>query len=240
MPSLARNIANLDVRPDTFLFQDDFTQTNNTTNLYTATLTDSGTATVVDAAKGILPIVASDGTVADNDESYVQTKIENWLFADNKPMRCGAYIQFTEANTDDANIAFGLLNAPVANTLVDDGAGIRTSGSGVAIYKVDGGTVWKCITMMNGTQTVSTSTTTAGGSSYQLLEIEVIDHSSTEIEVVFLVDGKYLVDSTSGQRIVHRVTISSATEMAMFAGVKNGSANLETLNVDYWYCEAVR
>lgn len=239
MPTLFRS-AVLDLRPDTFIFQDDFTQTNNTTNLYTATLTDSGTATVVDGARGILPIVASDGTVADNDESYVQTKIENWLFADNKPMRCGAYVQFTEANTDDANIGFGLLNAPVANTLVDDGAGIRTTGSGVAIYKVDGGTVWKCVTMMNGTQTVSTSTTSAGGSAYQLLEIEVVDHSPTEIEVVFLVDGKYLVDSTSGQRIVHRVTISSATEMAMWAGVKNGGANLETLNVDYWYCEAAR
>lgn len=239
MPAIARG-CQLSLRPDTFVWLDDFNDTNNTTNRFTATLTDSGTATVVDGAKGILPIVASDGTVADNDESYVQSKLENWLFADNKPMRCGAYIQFTEANTDDANIAFGLLNAPVANTLVDDGAGIRVTGSGVAIYKVDGGTVWKCVTMMNGTQTVSTSTTTAGGSAYQLLEIEVVDHSSTEIEVVFLVDNKYLVDSTSGTRIVHRVTISSPTEMALFAGVKNGGANLETLNVDYWYCEAVR
>lgn len=240
MPALARNASYLNVRPDTFIFQDDFTQTNNTTNLYTATLTDSGTATVVDAAKGILPIVASDGTVADNDESYVQTKIENWLFADGKPMRCGAYIQFTEANTDDANIAFGLANAPIANMIVDDGAGLRTTGSSVAIYKVDGGTVWKCETTVNSVQTVSTSTTTAGGSAYQLLEIEVVDHSSTEIEVVFLVDNKYLVDSTSGQRIVHRVAFASATEMAMWAGVKNGGANLETLNVDYWYCEAAR
>lgn len=234
MSALARH-CRLFSQPDCFIVEDDFLTTLNTTNNFTATLTDSGTATVVDAAKGILPLVASDGTVADNDEAYVQTKIEGWLFADNKPICCGAYVQFTEANTDDANIFFGMANAPVANTLVDDGAGMRTSGSIIAIYKVDGGTVWKCNTTMNGTATNSTSTTTAGGSAYQLLEIEVVDFSSTEIEVSFKVDGKYLVDSTSGLRIVHRVTISSPTEMAMCAGVKNGGANLETLNIDYWY-----
>ncbi len=234
MSALART-CRLFSQPDCFIVEDDFIHTLNTTNDYVATLTDSGTATVVDAAKGILPIVASDGTVADNDEAYVQTKIEGWLFADNKPICCGAYVQFTEANTDDANIAFGMANAPVANTIVDDGAGIRTTGSSIAIYKVDGGTVWKCETTVNSVQTVSTSTTSAGGSSYQLLEIEVVDHNSTQIEVSFKVDGKYLVDSTSGLRIVHRVAFASATEMAMFAGVKNGGANLETLNVDYWY-----
>lgn len=134
-----------------------------------------------------------------------------------------------------------MANAPVADTLVDNGGGIRTTGSSVAIYKVDGGTVWKCETTMNSAQTVSTSTKSSSSSSYQLLEIEAIDHSETEIEVCFLVDNQYLVDSTSNLRIVHRVTIASATEMAMFAGIKNGAATtVEQLNVDYWYATCRR
>lgn len=88
MSSLVRS-NRLSLTPDVYVIESDFTETLNTTNLYVATLTDSGTATVVDAAKGILPIVPSDGTVADNDEAYVQTKIESWLLANKSRFAAG-------------------------------------------------------------------------------------------------------------------------------------------------------
>lgn len=222
-----------------YVVEDDFTGDQADT-VFIDTVTDSGSVTIGDAVAGIAALVPSDGTVADNDEAYFACPNEVFLFAAGKPMIARARLQFTEANTDDANVAFGFLSAVAANAIVDNGAGIRTSGSGAVIYKVDGGTVWKCVTMMNGTQTVSTSATTAGGASYQVLEVEAVDAEHSQITVTFKVDGAYLRDSTTGLAIRHTVTISSATEMQVFAGVKNGDTNLETLNVDYIAAAQVR
>src|SRR5215207_3884298 len=67
------------------------------------TATDSGTVSVGDAANGIMALVASDGTVADNDEAYAATPNELFLVAAGRQLHFMADVQFTEANTDDAN-----------------------------------------------------------------------------------------------------------------------------------------
>ena len=69
----------------------------------------------------------------------------------------------------------------------------------------------------------------------QLLEIIVEDHDSLQCKILFKVNGSYLRDSNNN-KIIHYVLYASATEMQVGAGVKNGSANLETLNVDWIYC----
>jgi hypothetical protein len=207
-----------------------------TAHQWTSVLTDSGTASVGDAKNGVLALVASDGTVADNDEAYVKSTQEVFLIAADKPILAEARVQFSEANTDDANVFFGIMDAIGANTLVDDGGGLKASFSGAAIYKVDGGTVWKCVSSLAGVQTVSTSTKAAGGTAYQTLRIEISPVSSTVAEVTFWVDGLPLYDAAILGRqvqIKHLVTYTGATEMTVGAGVKNGGANLETLNVDY-------
>ena len=107
------------------------------------TITDSGTVTIGDAASGIAALVPSDGSVADNDEAYFATANELFLVNTTRSLYFRALIQFTEANTDDANIAVGFQNAVAANTLVDDGAGLRTTGNWFSIFKVDGETVWR-------------------------------------------------------------------------------------------------
>lgn len=237
MSNLARYTKTLE-ELDTFVVFDDFA-TETDTFRWTLTVTDSGTGTVSDAAGGIIALVCSDGSVGDNDEANLCSVNEYFLFAANKPIYGKARLQFTEANTDDANVAFGFCNAATANTLLDDGAGVKVSGSCAAIYKVDGGTVWKCVTSTNGVSTVSTSTKTAGGASYQVLEILIEDYSSTQMQATFKVDGQFLKDS-NGLVIRHFVPIASATEMQVFAGAKNGSTNLETLNVDYIYASQLR
>lgn len=214
-----------------------------TTDMFTSVLTDSGTAAVSAAANGILTITASDGTVADNDEAYVATTNEVFLFANDKPFVVESLVKFAEANTDDANIFFGLADAIAANTLVDDGAGLKTSFSGACIYKVDGSNVWKCISSVGTTQTITTSTLTAGGSSYQRLKIEVNPISTTNVEISFFVDGIPLYDAavtSKNQAIKHVVDATSATEMDLGWGVKNGGANNESLNVDYVAWAGVR
>ena len=66
------------------------------------------------------------------------------------------------------------------------------SFSGAVIYKVDGGTVWKFVTSIGTTNTVSTSVTTAGGSAYQRLAIKIVPNSSTTALAYPIVDGKQL------------------------------------------------
>ena len=62
---------------------------------WTLTATDSGTAAVGDAVGGVLTINASDGTAADNDESYFHTTHELFKFAADKPIRIEARIKFS-------------------------------------------------------------------------------------------------------------------------------------------------
>jgi hypothetical protein len=89
--------------------------------------------------------------------------------------------------------------------------------------------------------TISQSSSTAGGSAYQYLEIEVMDFDSTNAKIVYRIgtnpnDTKPLLDATTKLPIVHYVPYSGATEMAVFLGSKNGTAAQQTLLADYaWY-----
>lgn len=215
-----------------FGFHDDF-EWMITAHRWTSVLTDSGTASVGDAVGGILALVASDGTVADNDEAYIRTTAEVFKFAASKPIWFEARIQFTEANTDDANIAVGFADAVAANHLLDNGGGPPASYSGIVVYKVDGGTVWQAEASIAGVQTAITLTsTTAGGANYQTIRILWIPTSSTAGTAYIYIDGT-LVGSQS-------FTFTGGTEMCAWAGVKNGAGNLETLNVDYITAYQVR
>lgn len=202
---------------------------------FTTVVSDSGTVATSDAAGGIVTLTPSDGTVADNDEAYLKGTVEQFLFADNKPISFEALVKFTEANTDDANVIVGLMNAVAANSLVDDGGGPPSNYSGVNFHKVDGGTKWIVETSVGATQQTTTTATTAGGSSYQRLRIDVTPISATTAEAVFFIDGEQCKDA-NGNLIKHRFTYTGATEMQVALGVKNGGANLETLLVDYVAC----
>jgi hypothetical protein len=227
----------------TFGFFEDFINDIDA-NIVVITATDSGTGAVGDAARGILPLVASDGTVADNDETYAELPPnEIFLFANDKPLIFEARVQFTEANTDDANVAVGIKDAVAANTILDNGGGPAASYTGALFFKVDGGTVWQCETSIAGTQTttelsatnannIAKAAQTAGGSAYQVLRIVFEPYSSTNAYVSFFINGNLVAQ--------HDFIYTSATEMQAFAGVKNGDTNLETLNVDYIACYQAR
>lgn len=205
-------------------------------NGWTSLVADVGTtAAVGDAANGILAL----GTAAtDNNEAMVRTTQELFLVAAGKPLWGCSYIQYTEANTDDANVFVGFASAAGADLLVDNGAGPRTTGNLMGIYKVDGETLWRCV-QRNGTDvTITQSNTTAGGSAYQLLEIEVAELSTTQLVVTYYVssgpNARVRLKDVDGKDIEHRTNITSATEMNFVAGyVKAGGANAETLNIDY-------
>lgn len=238
------NITRLPVQwqeSDNFVVFDHFLSEALANLTYTTLATDSGTATVGDEAGGVITLAPSDGTVADNDEVAVHTINEVFLVANGKPISAKCRMKYSEANTDDANIFFGFANAIAADLLLDNGAGPKTSGNVIGLYKVDGGTVWRCVTRHSTTTNVtdSVSTTTAGGTAWQMLEIDIADGGGSGVaQVTFYVDGVILKDS-SGNPIIHPFTVSNATEMQFGVYVKNGSANNESVKIDKWYAAQV-
>lgn len=209
------------------------------TELWTTVATDLGTATVGDEVGGVITLAPSDGTVADNDEVYIHTK-ELFKIAGDKPISFSALVKFAEANTDDANVAVGLMDAVAANTILDDGAGLDASFSGAAFYKVDGGTLWNVIYSDGATQTKAELTAenvakpnggageaqTAGGSAYQKLEIDIIPKTGSKVDVMFKIDGRTVYKMTDK-------TYANATEISVMAGAKNGGANNESVKLDF-------
>jgi hypothetical protein len=204
--------------------------------------TNGGTVTIADGVKGVVAL--SPGAV-DNDEIYLCGSLELYKFAASKTFIAEALIQFTEANTDDANVCFGFMNAVAADSIVDNGGGPKATGDYACIWKIDGGTKWYCGVQSNGTATPTTDTlgsktpagmtpvnVTAGGTAYQRLTVKVRCESSTAAVAEFYVDGVNIGTIN--------FAYASATEMQVFVGVKDGGANAETLNVDYLGARSVR
>ncbi len=220
---------------DTFVIFDDFAG-DQTDVTFIDTLSDTGTAAVGDDAYGVMTLTPSDASVVDNDEVILRSANEVFLFAAGKPMLGKCKLRFTETTATIYNVGFGFCNAAATDPLGDDGAGLKLTGSSAAIYKVDASGVWKCATANNSVSTVSTSTATAVTATDYVLEVIGEDVSATTMLFTFKVNGKYLLDSTTGQPIRHTVTVASATEMNLFVAAKLGaSTNNDATAVDYMY-----
>lgn len=221
-----------DAKRLTFLVEDDFEYFVDGDRWTELSADTTATVAAVAAAGGVVSLF-TDAT--NNNEASLYSTNKLWTFTNNKPLVGEFQIQFSEANTDDANVAVGFSSVFGANLLVDDGAGPATTMSGVLIYKVDGGTVWKVLTSISTTQTITTSTATAGGSAYQTLRIEVHPETSTTAVATFFLDGVPLMDAAQTARnmpITHRFTYTGAAAMNAGVYVKAGGANAETLKWD--------
>ena len=190
------------------------------------------TVTVGDAAGGILALYTD---TTDNNEVAVRTTKELFLFAANKNLYGMAIAQYYEANTDDANIYIGFANAIGDNLMVDNGAGPKTSGSMCGFYKSDGDTLWSVIFSDSTTQTkvqltaantLTRQAYTAGGSSYQTLEMEVEAISATDHRVAWFINGVCVYRKVG-------LSIANATEMNFGFYAKTGGSQAETLNIDF-------
>lgn len=209
-------------------------------HLWTSLAADSGSSVAITAATdaGILALTSGP---TNNNEAMVASTVAAWKFGVGKAIYCEALIQYAEAATSAANVAFGLSSAAAANLLVDDGAGPATSHTGALIYKVDGETVWRAHSSNSTAQTSTKSLKTAGGSSYQKLGIELRDVDGTNMEVTFFVDDLPLYADDSARRpIKHSVAIASAAAMYFATYVKCGSGSSEVVSVDYMACVKAR
>jgi len=187
---------------------------------------------LLDGIGGLVTLTTGN---TDNDECYLHATQECFLFAAGRPIIFETRLKYTEANTDDANVCCGLMDAVGANSILDNGGGPAASYSGAVFFKVDGGTLWNCETSIGGTQTGTTllssansldgANKTAGGGVFQVLRIEVDPTSATSAAVSFYIDGSLVKETT--------LTYTGATEMKPFVGVKAGGANAEVVTVDY-------
>jgi hypothetical protein len=200
------------------------------------TITDSGSVAIGDEANGVATLTPSDGSVVDNDEVYFATANEVFLFATNRELCFRARLQFAETAAGVYNVAFGAANAVAADLLINDGGGLRASGSIVAIYKVDGESVWRVTARNSSTVTINQTTKAAVAATWYDLVIEVKDWDGVSMEVSYKVDGERLKDANTNSVIVHRIPIASATEMQMFVGAKLGaSTNNDATKIDFAY-----
>jgi hypothetical protein len=225
---------------DTVSIEDDFTQTLDT-NKWTAQTTDTGTAAVGSEDNGLLTLTPSDASVADNDEVYVASAKALFTFGTNRALYARGRAKFVETASGIYNAFFGFMSSALSaqNLIVDDGGGLRATGSICAIHKIDGETVWRATTRNGSTSTTSTSTKTAGAA-YQLLEVMLNDWDGVSMQATFKVDGDFLKDS-NGLVIRHTVLIASATIMSLAFGAKLGAiTNNDTFIFDKVYAAQTR
>lgn len=236
MPYLNRFTAPL-TDYDTFHVVNDFAVFATGTLGWTSLAADVGATVAAGSTRSGVVVLTTGGT--DNNEAAVYTTNAPWLAIANKPIYGRFTAQYSEANTSAANVLLGFASSPGANLLVDDGGGVRTSGSIIAVYKIDGGTVWRCHTRNGSSSTDTVSTTTAGGSAYSQIEIEARDYDGVNMQVEFRVDGVVLKD-TNGLPIRHYMPISGAAQMSAIGYIKAGSGTSEVLNVDHIYAAQLR
>lgn len=169
-----------------------------------------------DGHGGVVTLAPDAAT--DNLDAYIATPKKSFKFQANKPLSCRARLKLTEANTDDASIAVGFSSN--ADAIVN-GGGPQSNYSGAMIFKVDGGTVWQAETSNGTTQNTDTD---CGAFS---------DGSWADFEIVW--DGRDNVRFYINDKLVstQALSLTSIADMFFVVGVKNGSANLETLHIDY-------
>lgn len=205
------------------IWYNDFRHYTTSEDGLTSVITNSGTAAVGVVDGGVLAIDCSDGTIVDNDESYVGGKTVTYNLATGKDLWFEARVKFTETATDDDNIIVGLGSTHAANTLLDDGGGPEAGGNKIVLFKVDGGTVWQGETSYGaGNITTLTSLATRQSGSWQRLGFRVSGTSS----VTFYIDGSAVGTITTN--------LPNDNHTVIFGG-KNGSAEHEvTLYVDWF------
>lgn len=225
--------AALNELPHVFQVYSDFTE-DQTDLFWIDTVTNSGSVAMGDAVGGQAVLTPSDCSVVDNDEVYLACPNEIFLVANGKPLYGEARIKFSEVSATKLNYAFMFQNAVAADSILDDGAGLKVTGSTLGIYKVDGEAVLRVVSSINGTATVTVTTFTPTAGTYYTYGIEVQDGpTSTVARVIFTVNGQRLKDS-NGIDIVHEIAYASATEMQVAIGGKLGaSTNNDTVTADY-------
>jgi len=177
---------------------------------------------LLDAANGVLQI-GCDGDA--EDECYISSVAENWLFSTTKKLFFEARVKLTEANTDDANIIVGLSDTVAADSLRDAGAGPMQSYDGAVFFKVLDEAVWQFEASNAAVQDTEASIGAFSDGAWQTLGFLYDYNDGVTATITPYVDG------VAGTAV--SLTIAGLAEMHILLGVKAGGGNEEALLVDY-------
>ncbi len=196
----------------------------------TVVATNSGTLAIGDGYPAAFAVTCSDGSVADNDETYAKGTTEMFKFTVSKPIYFKCRLKHTEQATDDANLIIGLTDGVAANLVLDNGAGLKASGSTFGFMKVDGGTTWTGVIQDSTNDTADSNVGALSGGSWQILEGVWWPTSATAFTCQYFIDGVDggSIDGGSGETVTD---YTSATDMEIVFGAKNGDTNNEVLYV---------
>ena len=200
-------------------------------------ITAAGTAAVLSVNGGGVALPTS---TTDNSKSGWRPAGNIHTLGNGKTCWMGAKLQYSEANTNAANLLVGFCSTALASAMQNDGAGPPSSYTGAVFYKTDGqsSSNWFVEVSLGGTQTsaeLSASNTLdklakpAAGSAYQFLEVLITPKSATNADVIFKIDGVTVYKFMDW-------VITSAAAMSPIVMIMAGSTTAETLNlrrVDY-------
>lgn len=193
-----------------------------------AAVNDGATGTnairTTDNDGGVLNIVTA---AADNDYHYLVSG-RVFRFAAGRPIFFNARVKLAEAATNAANIVLGLTSVQTAGIIADNGAGVVNNFDGALFYKVDGGAVWNFGSSNGTAQTLRTSVGAFVTDTWYNLGISFNPDGVTTSLIRAFLNGALVAEN--------RYTVASSDTMAVLLGVKAGSANAETLQVDYVDC----
>ena len=186
----------------------------------------AGTDAVLDAAGGIYQHYC-DGN--DNDEAYLISASETWLFAAGKSLWLEARIAIVQGATNKANWIMGLMDEAAAASILTNGGGPAASYDGAVFYGVEGALTYGFETSNAATQV--TTAPAAGWTSVSdtFMNLGFWFKSESDSDTTATITP--YVNGTPGT--AHTITLAGLAEMQFIIGVKSDGSAEESFKIDY-------
>lgn len=211
---------------------DDFTDFNSvaTTGKWQITKGTGGTIALQDLPGGRLNVPtaasANDYVLLSSQKKIAQLKA-------GKPLWFEAQVNLTQANTNQANIVFGLSSILTTGFLVTGNGGLPTTWDGVVFWMVGGQTTpqWQFSSSRSTTVTTQATFTpfTSGADTRLGFHVDPADGVNAIVTPYFN-DQPMVV---SGANYTQKISLASSPVLYPIIGVLAGSSSAETLQIDY-------
>ncbi len=222
--------------------KDDF-ETYTDTALWTKTASDGGSSVALATTNltlGYGVLTLTTGATL-NNKCNIATTSKLFKMLSDQQLYLEAKVLWNEANTNNANIAFGVADSMTTTLLQDSNGAPLFNSDGAMIYKQGGQLFWGAASNVNsGTikNDVSTYSSALGSSKWQRLGISINPISTTRVEISYTVNDLPLFSNSSSTRpgmniIKHVWDATTTAQLSAFVFVKAGSGSSEVLQLDY-------
>ena len=195
------------------------------------TLGDSEIVGMTDASGGVLSCATRTASTADNDIATVASMNQVFKFQTNKKLTFEARVSLDEANTDGAGIFVGLADDVADDHIIlEEGLLLYTDGDVdcAGFFKLNGTTTWQFHTsnaQLARTNGVNTDVGTFTDAAWHVLRFDYDYNDGTTASITPYVNG-VAADPVA-------LLIAGLSEMNIVFNVRNDSAAVETLLIDY-------